>query len=48
MDMGLHRGSHVCVQLCRGVRADLQSQVGMHTCTDALHILTKLWDQDNG
>ena len=30
-----HTGVHINVQLCKGGRADMESVVGMHTCTDA-------------
>ena len=26
-----HRGTHVCTKLCKGGKAEMGSQVGMHT-----------------
>ena len=36
-----HSGSQVCTQLCKGVRADVGSQVDIHTCTDACSYSTQ-------
>ena len=32
---GPHWGKHVCVQICKGGRVDVNSQVSMHKFTDA-------------
>ena len=32
--LGPYRGTHICVQLCKGVHIDVGSQVDLHSCTD--------------
>ena len=48
MKKGPYRGAHVCVQQCKGRRADIRSEMDMHTCTDAYIHLEEGMGPDEG